>query len=394
MIAYFFFLFGFIYYCVVPIVIINFFPGNKALDFVDFYNRSYVIFEYSFYALIFFILFSVGFFVKLKIKNLCEKKPNITRIFSVVLVVVYIVLFLNIFSFNEMLSIQGYSEGYDIGRRGQLSTLYLTSVWWYIYLQSGSRFNLIKNLFIIIIVLTGLNLLSLGSRLAFVTGIIMIFLNYRSNLFVNFKINKIFSLILLFGLGALFGAIGVFREGGELNFDAISFVIFAEPVFIFSSVFAYVNNVSIAYINFPYDVFTSLAASVPSFIFQDKIEFFSKYTVLPDSLQSGFGGANQIVILLANFGKILFPFVSLALGYAVALIVNKMNKTRFSYTFAIGVVALIPFIFFRDGYQTSLKLAVINFFVIPGLFLLCDKLIKTPNKMQFRYGVFENTTTV
>jgi hypothetical protein len=380
MIAYLFFLFGFIYYCAAPIVIINFYPGNKALDFVDFQNKSYVIMEYSIYALIFLILFSVGFFVKLKIKNICEKKSNISNIFSVILMFAYIVLFVNIYSFSEMLSFQGYSEGYDIGRRGQLSTLYLTSVWWYIYLESNYRFNIIKRVFIIIIVLTGLNLLSLGSRLAFITGLIMIFLNYRSNLFINLKINKTVSLILFFSLGGILGAIGVFREGGELNFDAISFVIFAEPIFIFASVFAYINNATIEYISFPYDVFTSLAASVPSFIFQDKIEFFSNYAVLPDNLQSGFGGANQIVILLANFGKILFPLVSLALGYLVALIINKMNNSRFSYTFAIGVVALIPFIFFRDGYQTSLKLAAMNFFVMPGLFLLFDKLIKETKK--------------
>lgn len=374
---------GFFYYCIIPLVIIKLFPDNVALSFIGNNYSEAILIKYSAYAVIFLILFSIGFFIKFNLKKLNKNKPELSVLLALLLTGVYSILFINIFSLNEVLNASGYLGGYDIERRGQLSTLFLTSIWWYIYLKPGINLKLPKFLFVVIILFSGLNLLTLGSRLAVLTGVIMIFLNYSPNLFVRLKINMPLALICLLSLVAIFGAIGVLREAGELNYDAIFFIIFAEPIFIFASVFSYFESVSISYFNFPYDVLTSIAASVPSFIFTNKIEFFEKYAVIAESSQSGFGGANQIIILLANFGSLLLPFISFTLGYFIAFIINKINNSRFFYTVAISIVSLIPFIFFRDGYQTSLKLALMNFLIIPGVFLLINKLIVSAKNIKY-----------
>jgi len=375
MIAYYLFLCGFSYYCVMPLVIVKLFPDNAVLGFTNFNNGEAFLIEYTIYALIFLILFSIGFFIKFKLNNLINNKPQLSSLFLILLMGAYFFLFWSIFSLSEVLNMPGYLDGYDIERRGQLSTLFLTSIWWYIYIQSSVKLKPSKILFIFIILLSGLNLLALGSRLAVLTGVIMLFLNYKSRLFVKFKVNIFSAIIWILITVSVFGAIGVLREANEISYEAIAFIIFAEPVFIFASVFSYFNSVPISLINVPYDVFSSLAASIPSLIFQNKIEFFAKYASIPEFAQSGFGGANQIIILLANFGVLLFPFVSFIMGYFIASMINKMNRSRFSYTAAIGIVALIPFIFFRDGYQTSLKLALMNFLIMPAIFLLINRII-------------------
>ncbi len=375
MIAYYLFLCGFSYYCVMPLVIVKLFPDNAVLGFTNFNNGEAFLIEYTIYALIFLILFSIGFFIKFKLNNLINNKPQLSSLFLILLMGAYFFLFWSIFSLSEVLNMQGYLDGYDIERRGQLSTLFLTSIWWYIYIQSSVKLKPSKILFIFIILLSGLNLLALGSRLAVLTGVIMLFLNYKSRLFVKFKVNIFSAIIWMLITVSVFGAIGVLREANEISYEAIAFIIFAEPVFIFASVFSYFNSVPISLINVPYDVFSSLAVSIPSLIFQNKIEFFAKYASIPEFAQSGFGGANQIIILLANFGVLLFPFVSFIMGYFIASMINKMNRSRFSYTAAIGIVALIPFIFFRDGYQTSLKLALMNFLIMPAIFLFINRII-------------------
>jgi hypothetical protein len=358
-----------------PLVIVKLFPDNAVLGFTNFNNGEAFLIEYTIYALIFLILFSIGFFIKFKLNNLINNKPQLSSLFLILLMGAYFFLFWSIFSLSEVLNMPGYLDGYDIERRGQLSTLFLTSIWWYIYIQSSVKLKPSKILFIFIILLSGLNLLALGSRLAVLTGVIMLFLNYKSRLFVKFKVNIFSAIIWILITVSVFGAIGVLREANEISYEAIAFIIFAEPVFIFASVFSYFNSVPISLINVPYDVFSSLAASIPSLIFQNKIEFFAKYASIPEFAQSGFGGANQIIILLANFGVLLFPFVSFIMGYFIASMINKMNRSRFSYTAAIGIVALIPFIFFRDGYQTSLKLALMNFLIMPAIFLLINRII-------------------
>ena len=230
MIAYYLFLCGFFYYCIMPLAVVKLNPDNVALGFIKSNYTDAVLIEYFICAMIFICFFSAGFFVKFRSKKIIKlKDPKISSLFSIVLAGIYAFLFLNIFSANEVMNMVGYLDGYDIERRGRLSTLFLTSIWWYIYIQPLAKFKLLKNFFGLVVIFSGLNLLALGSRLAVVTGVVMILLNNYPNLFLRPKINLSLVLIGILFVAGFFGVVGVLREASELNFEAIIFIIFAEP---------------------------------------------------------------------------------------------------------------------------------------------------------------------
>lgn len=333
---------------------------------------------YIFISAAFLLMFSFGYFSKIKIKNSVINIPkhSISRVASVLVCLVYSLLFLKIFSLNETLSFIGYGYEYDASRRGQLSTLCLTAMWWYVFFARHEKHRLEKTFFLLIVAASAINLLSLGTRQAVIAVIIMYLLNkYSEKIYLaRFKFWKI--ALIIGALGLLFGYIGIWRQSEQMSFDAILFILLAEPIFVFAGVFSFFHYAEVYLVGIPSDFLASLVAMVPSFIFPTKSEFIDYHSDIPHYARSGFGAINHIILMIANFGVLIAPFVAFWYGYYLAVVINKMKNSNFWYAAGISIISLIPFTFFRDGYATSVKLIVFNFIVTPLLLVAVDYVLK------------------
>jgi hypothetical protein len=274
---------------------------------------------------------------------------------------------------NEIIHPGGYIDGYDIPHRGQLSTLFLTATWWYIFSKTSSSKKGVKSILLLCMVLSGINLLVLGSRLAVLTGLIAIIIfnlieKINSSNHFNVNISKPLLLFVILALGLI--VVGVLRDGTGLNLDAMLFIFFAESLFIYASVPAYFAVNDIDYFKIPYDLFSSIAGGIPTIFFTDKLKFFSDFTPDGPDYGSGFGGVNHIILLLITFGKGGFLIFSIIEGMFFSYLGRLINRNPFGHTIAICVISLLPFMFFRDGFQTSIKVIFFNFMLYPFLAML------------------------
>ena len=285
------------------------------------------------------------------------------------------------------MSLVGYLEGYDVIHRGQLTTIYLTSIWWAIYFRSGLKMKLM----LISALISGVNLLALGSRLGVVSGLISlaIFFSFeRQKISGGMNILKVVKIGgLVFVAGLFFSIVGLLRQGDAIIWEAIVDMFFAEPLFIYASFPSYVSKNQLPLIAIPWDVITGVVGSIPTALFPGKLDFFSKYVSMDSDFASGFGGINHILSVIINFGLIGFPIIAFLEGAWFGFLAKNAHKNNFLRALAICSISLLPFIFFRDGYQTSVKLLFFNYLFFPYIIVkICSKTHKYPE------GVEENVT--
>ncbi len=263
----------------------------------------------------------------------------------------------------------------DDAPRGMLSTLYLVAIWWYIYIKTFGRYRFQSAVIISIILLTGLNLLALGSRLAVVSGIISLLVYYI--LFVrNVKprhakprklliVVKFFTIIIFLAL--LMSLIGVMRSGEAISVEGLLSIFAAEPVFIYASVLSYYSMDSIHLFAIPWDLLTGIVGSIPSFLFPNKVDLFLAFSPRSDDAYSGFGGVHHLVSLLSNFGLLGFPIVSLFEGFCLGLLIRRVNVSSFYRAASLSSIGVLTFILYREGLQAPVKLFLFNFTLMPYL---------------------------
>lgn len=359
------FLVGLTYYCLLPILSINFLYENSI---VQIFNSRFPNPEFNIFILlvaIYCISIYFGFNVKLETKGI-NISVNRTNYYFIVLF--FFISFILIINLNEILFPAGYTDGYDIAHRGQLTTLYLMCVWWYIFFDDKSFFKGYKYFFIILILISGINLLFLGSRLGFLTGIIALVVNlYIKTAFSIFKFIYVStSIILIFMLVIL---VGVVRDGSNISLDGFLNIFQAESIFIYMSIPAYLNGEELPLINEPIDLVATLIGFIPSSLFLNKFELMDLYSAISSDRSSGMGGGNHIIILLANFGIIFMPLMGLLEGLFLKSVIASSIYSKFNFTNCILIISLLPFIWFREGMQTPLKLICLNFTFLPYILL-------------------------
>ena len=370
LIPYIFFIGGFSYYGILPIVFLYFFPNYPIADIaMSSFRNDFFLELYSSLAFAYLISFSAGYYFSLKSKKFQSKKQNINTDKSLrgLITTLYVVIALLSLNTNEIISLVGYSGEYDVAHRGQLTTLYLTSIWWFIYFKSSIH----AKLMLLIAFAAGLNLLALGSRLGVVTGLISILIYYKYFASIKLEHHRYDRWMLAKGIlmvvAVLFvmTSIGLIREGNSITFEGALSIFSAEPLFIYASVPAYFSNNSLPLLAFPVDIFASIIAAVPSFLFPSKVDFFAAYSSIDKYSISGFGGMNHLVSLITNFGLIGFPVAAFLEGAWFGILIKNAYKSPFFRAVAITSISVIPFIMFRDGFQTTVKILFFNFLIFP-----------------------------
>lgn len=373
LITYFLFLAGFSYYCILPIIILTVVPDFHIARIAmnSFHETEYGIELFSYLAFLYFISFSIGYYFSFKIgvtKPKFESKSGVSR--RIVLVTsCYVFMAILIVNVNEIISPIGYTEGYDVIHRGQLTTLYLTSIWWFVYLRTGIQ----ARLMLVIVFISGLNLLFLGSRLGFISGLVALFIfdrYFRTTKLRDLNTKKMGwmkFIVIIFIIFVSMTMIGLVRAKDSISWEGIMSIFIAESLYIYASVPAYFLSTSLPLVAIPTDIFSGFIGGIPSFLFPEKINFFEKFSAMNEYSGSGFGGANHVVVLIANFGLIGFPIAAFLEGAWFGTLVKYINVSAFFRAVALLSIAVIPFILFRDGYQTSIKLLFINFLLIPYL---------------------------
>ena len=369
-IPYIFFLGGFAYYGLLPIVFLYFFQNYPIAQIAISNSGSKLFLElYSALAFVFLICFSVGYYFSLRTKKFRVKTHNIDKVKELRVIISFLYIVFTIFSINvtEIISLVGYLGEYDVAHRGQLTTLYLTSIWWFIYFKTDIH----AKLMLFIALLAGLNLLALGSRLGVLTGIISMIIYYGYFAKENMKfirgsgLGSVKGILTLTVVLVLMTSVGLIREGSSITVEGALSIFSAEPLFIYASVPAYFSNTSLPLFAIPVDIFASVIAAIPSFMFSAKVDFFAEYTSVDRNSLSGFGGMNHLVSLVANFGLIGFPFAAFLEGAWFGMLIKNAYKSPFFRAVAITSISVIPFIMFRDGFQTTIKILFFNFLLFP-----------------------------
>jgi hypothetical protein len=369
-IPYILFLGGFAYYGVLPVAFFYFFQDYQTVRIaMSNFGNQYFLELYSGLAFVYFISFSTGYYLSQKYSDIQPsiKKVNYDKNLRRLIVGLYMAIALVSLNVQEIVSLVGYSGEYDVAHRGQLTTLYLTSIWWFIYFKSGLHAKLL----LAIAFAAGLNLLALGSRLGVITGLISVLIFYwyfASNQLKRGQTNswmlaKVLAILVLSIVAMT--SIGLIREGNGITFEGLLGIFSAEPLFIYVSVPAYLSKNALPLLAVPVDIFASMIAAVPSFLFPSKIDFFSTYSAIDKDSISGFGGVNHLISLITNFGLIGLPVAAFFEGAWFGMLIKNCNKSPFLRAVAISSISVVPFIMFREGFQTTIKIVFFNYLLFP-----------------------------
>lgn len=380
LISYLLFVAGFSYYCIFPVIFLSVFADSPISEvLLKRWTDSYMDKMYLYLIFFYLISFSSGYYLSSRNGVIKPKKERGTGIgnLSVFITICYVGLFIFIVDVREIMSPSGYLDGYDVAHKGQLSTLYLVSIWWFVYLKTTAvNANIQTKLMLVIVFITGLNLLTLGSRLSVVSGMITLFIFYfyfvkkmRLQDSGAQKHVPIRWIVIIFITGILMSSIGLLREGTGISWEGIISIFAAEPLFIYASIPAYFSNNSLPLFAIPLDLFSGIVGAIPSFLFSEKGAFFAKYAMINEDFVSGFGGSHHVVTLIANFGLIGFPVAAFFEGAWFGMLVRRVHISAFFRAVTLSSIAMLPFIMFREGLSTPVKLLFFNFLLVPYIML-------------------------
>jgi hypothetical protein len=162
---------------------------------------------------------------------------------------------------------------------------------------------------------------------------------------------------------------------GESNYIQLGFYLFAEPLFTSISAFSFMQNWEGGMFDEPKDFFYAFLNIVPSWIWEDKAEFFSSLVADKFSVLSPFGALSIVASSVGNFGffggLIFVSFVGFVMGTSRKNAVSPISKALYCY-----LTSLILFIFFRDGFQIQVKLVITGFLL--ALFYQSISLLSAP----------------
>ena len=251
----------------------------------------------------------------------------------------------------------GYAKGYDLYLMGPIATLQMLILFQYLLYKSSSNLAAAK-LNAYLLIATSVILLSMGGRLYVVTSLVAIYFYYW-NWGSRNATSRRNSLLAMFVLLILLAVIGMWRMG-EANLSQLGFYLFAEPLFTSISAFSFMENWEVVLFDMPKDFFFSFLNIVPSWIWEDKAEYFSELLADKIGVLSPFGALSIVASSAGNFGFIgglLFVMlVGFIMGRSRLNAVSPISMALYCY-----LTGLLLFIFFRDPFQIQVKLVLTGF---------------------------------
>jgi hypothetical protein len=236
------------------------------------------------------------------------------------------------------------------------------------------------NRFFLIYFAAGLFDLSMGTRLYFVSGILMLCV-YRSVFLQPFRPMGLL-MVASFGL-LLAGSIGVWRMRFHHTSISLGLSIGAESLFTGFSLLSLLSTYRIPLLRFPIELLSNLVALVPTFIWADKWKMFVTLEDLGYVILAPYGALNSFVEFMVNFGAVGTIVVWFGIGVAMMRlkIAARSPLTRVIYTMISGWFALS---FFRDPFFISVVKSILEFSILVPLtlagtlHLLSRNLVFTP----------------
>jgi len=251
----------------------------------------------------------------------------------------------------------GYAKGYDLYLMGPIATLQMLILFQYLlYKSSGNRAAAKLNAYLLIA--TSVILLGMGGRLYVVTSLAAIYFYYWNWGSKN-ATSRRNSLIAMFAFLIMLAAIGMWRMG-EANLIQLGFYLFAEPLFTSISAFSFMQNWEMVLFDAPKDFFFAFLNIVPSWIWEDKAEYFSELLTEKIGVLSPFGALSIVASSAGNFGFIggllFIMLVGFIMGRSRLNAVSPISRALYCY-----LTGLLLFIFFRDPFQIQVKLVLTGF---------------------------------
>lgn len=207
----------------------------------------------------------------------------------------------------------------------------------------------LRSRYFLLLLAGSLLLLWLGSRL-YVASFLAMFAVYQSCFRKRFKLRTVVSAGVVLAL--FFGAVGMWREGGDASGAAFNIV--EEPMLNSLSLVHHLRYKGIAWTNTPLQLESDLLNLVPSVLLPNKIEILKK----PDAYRP-LGGLNSFVSFNLNFG-ILGTGVFLFVWPVLFRYARSRARNIFFATAYILCSGWLAFTFFRDPFSISLVKAILQ----------------------------------
>lgn len=356
------FLFGFIYYLIIPVIVgkngcFENFPGMRL--FYENFPNGNLLEDYYIKSSLVLISFYLGsysalFFRKRKKNNCVNQVVPINKwIFITIAMINQMVVFL-----NRDVFFTGYTLGYQVDLLGKISTLNCIYLFVFLYLRSTNQKGMLHSLSLFLLIENSILLLSLGSRMYVLIPFIGCFIYMLDRKLIKFKKLLIHFVVIIIA----FLAIGLLRQGSNINVEGLVYIGFAEPLFTWISAGSFITqNSSINLIDFPGNFLGTFINFVPTFIFPNKASYIAS---IPYPFDTPLGASSIIPNLFGNFGLLITPFVIYIGGFLLTFI--RYYHTYFFQVYYYCCCSLLPFILFRDM-QSVNKLLFTSFLMYPAM---------------------------
>ncbi len=214
--------------------------------------------------------------------------------------------------------------------------------------------------------LIALLVLSLGGRLYFISGLIML-LAYRSVYFQRIPGRA----ALWLGLGAMVFAAtaGLLRQNGDRSAGAGLLNLLIEPMYTSFSLIYFLSHSSFEWVRFPIFLLSSFINLIPSALLPNKAELILDPSAFGIVMYTPGGALNSFFSFMINFGVLgtmaaLFVF---GFGLSWVRLRDRMLLYRVTYVMLTG---WLGFTFFRDPFSISLIKTMLQFSILTPLVLV------------------------
>jgi|SaaInl8_200m_RNA_FD_contig_123_4447_length_8110_multi_9_in_2_out_1_3 hypothetical protein len=369
------FLFGFIFYLLVPLLIgytgyFEALPGmeNWHKDFSGLTQSkiiTYILIIFSYLVSFIFGSYSIYLFKtkKDKINFGAKRQLHGTNLLLIGLIFLIFVIFITKNNYNILFT--GYTT-YKSSVLASLATVNIVSLFFIYYsiFYKLKRYNMY--IFLVILIVTSILLLGLGSRMYVLIPIISMFVyrvNYSDNKWI---IKHLFIYLLIALVGLLY--IGVWRSNSDVSIEFMAYIFFAEPVFTWWSTISFLNNNVINTIDIPLNYLSSFLNMLPSFIFEDK----SLYIIRLNEkfiYEKPLGAQNIFVSIQGNFGWLLGSVYMFFMGLYFSVVFYLSKKYILFRIYYILIISILPFQYYRDAFSIINKQLYWNMFIVPILII-------------------------
>lgn len=367
------FLFGIIYYLIVPAFVIasKIWKDYPGMDILYSYYKDEYLLGYFILVTIIVVPFFIGAYLPIYYYNEETRPPHQIIISSRGLLIVTLPLLLYsqyIIWINRSYLFQGYLSDIDAPFIGTIATINMIFLFVFFYNKNGEYSSSINRILSLLLIELGVVSLGLGTRMYVMVTLFSIFVFLLDRQFVTLKKMLIwFSVIIVFLL-----AIGIWRMGdSSFTIDQLVYIGVAEPTFTWISVISMYDLNDLPLLAFPGNFISSFVNFIPSSVLPNKSEFISDLSL---NYYAPMGATNVLLSLISNFG-ILGSMVALfCLGFLLSQ-VRLRWQTVFGKTYYYCICGIIPFQLFRDDMGIVNKQFFSNLLFVPILFFVVHRIM-------------------